>query len=296
MALGPRLDLRQTQTLVMTPQLRQAIKLLQYLQPRGGELRRGGAGAESAARARRQRRSCRTPSVPHPIRCRSGSARPPMRRSWRSGRHAADRDGRAARCRSWRDLRRRRRRRRCAIQLGDRRPRRCDADFDTDERGIDDFADERRSLREYLGEQLRLSFDDPVDRMIGAHLIALLCPAGRLTADPAAIADAMAIPLRARRGGARAHDAVRSGRAVRARSEGMPCRAACRAQPARSGDGGAARQSRSAGAAGTAAADGGLRRRCRGPCRDDRRDPQPRSEAGGELRLGAGASWSSPTS
>jgi RNA polymerase sigma-54 factor len=31
--------------------------------------------------------------------------------------------------------------------------------------------------------------------MIGAHLIALLCPAGRLTAEPAAIADAMAIPL-----------------------------------------------------------------------------------------------------
>ena len=30
MALGPRLDLRQHQTLVMTPQLRQAIKLLQY--------------------------------------------------------------------------------------------------------------------------------------------------------------------------------------------------------------------------------------------------------------------------
>jgi RNA polymerase sigma-54 factor len=30
MALGPRLELRQTQTLVMTPQLRQAIKLLQY--------------------------------------------------------------------------------------------------------------------------------------------------------------------------------------------------------------------------------------------------------------------------
>src|SRR5579872_6406314 len=30
MAIAPRLDLRQTQTLVMTPQLRQAIKLLQY--------------------------------------------------------------------------------------------------------------------------------------------------------------------------------------------------------------------------------------------------------------------------
>ena len=30
MALGPQLDLRQSQSLVMTPQLQQAIKLLQY--------------------------------------------------------------------------------------------------------------------------------------------------------------------------------------------------------------------------------------------------------------------------
>ena len=30
MAMGPRLDLRQSQSLVMTPQLRQAIKLLQF--------------------------------------------------------------------------------------------------------------------------------------------------------------------------------------------------------------------------------------------------------------------------
>src|SRR5436309_13098757 len=30
MAIGPRLELRQGQTLVMTPQLRQAIQLLQY--------------------------------------------------------------------------------------------------------------------------------------------------------------------------------------------------------------------------------------------------------------------------
>src|SRR5579871_2105652 len=30
MAIGPRLDFRQSQTLVMTPQLRQAIKLLQF--------------------------------------------------------------------------------------------------------------------------------------------------------------------------------------------------------------------------------------------------------------------------
>ena len=30
MAMGPRLEFRQTQSLVMTPQLRQAIKLLQF--------------------------------------------------------------------------------------------------------------------------------------------------------------------------------------------------------------------------------------------------------------------------
>jgi len=67
--------------------------------------------------------------------------------------------------------------------------------FSSDDRTIDDVADERPPLRDHLGEQLRLSFPDSVDRMIGAHLIALLCPAGRLTADPVAIAHAMALPL-----------------------------------------------------------------------------------------------------
>ena len=66
--------------------------------------------------------------------------------------------------------------------------------FEGDDRGIDDFAGGERSLRDHLGEQLRLNFTDPVDRMIGAHLIALLCPAGRLTADPMAIAHAMGLP------------------------------------------------------------------------------------------------------
>jgi RNA polymerase sigma-54 factor len=67
--------------------------------------------------------------------------------------------------------------------------------FSGDERTIEDLADERPPLRDFLGEQLRLSFADPVDRMIGAHLIALLCPAGRLTAQPELIAQAMALPV-----------------------------------------------------------------------------------------------------
>jgi RNA polymerase sigma-54 factor len=67
--------------------------------------------------------------------------------------------------------------------------------FEGDDRGIDDFAGSDRSLRDHLGEQLRLNFSDPVDRIVGAHLIALLCPAGRLTAQPEAIAKAMVLPL-----------------------------------------------------------------------------------------------------
>lgn len=63
--------------------------------------------------------------------------------------------------------------------------------FAEDLRGIEDLAASPRSLREHLGEQLRLGFEDPADRLIGAHLIALLDPAGRLTADPAALATAL---------------------------------------------------------------------------------------------------------
>jgi RNA polymerase sigma-54 factor len=67
--------------------------------------------------------------------------------------------------------------------------------FTGDDRTIEDMADERPPLREHLGEQLRLSIHDPIDRIIGAYLIALLDPAGRLSAAPQAIAQAMAVPL-----------------------------------------------------------------------------------------------------
>ena len=60
---------------------------------------------------------------------------------------------------------------------------------------LDDVAESGQSLQEHLGAQLRLAFNDPADRLIGAHLIALLCPAGRLTAEPADIADAMDVSL-----------------------------------------------------------------------------------------------------
>ena len=58
------------------------------------------------------------------------------------------------------------------VRLGDGRG--GSQGFDDDTRGIDDFAAATATLREHLGEQLRLTFHEPVDRMIGATLLALL--------------------------------------------------------------------------------------------------------------------------
>jgi len=63
--------------------------------------------------------------------------------------------------------------------------------FETDERGIEETLENRPSLREHLSEQMRLTFEDRQERLIGATLIALLDPAGRLTAEPAEIAHAL---------------------------------------------------------------------------------------------------------
>jgi RNA polymerase sigma-54 factor len=193
MALTPRLDLRQTQALVMTPQLRQAIKLLQYSNTEVAsfveeELERNpllerderselpdteraapdqlpGRASEMVDAAQLAQADTLPAEAVAPLDTDLGE-------TYDEGGVA---DG--------------------APLAGSIFGRGGASNFEADDRGIDEVADERRPLREYLGEQLRLSFGDPVDRLIGAHLIALLCPAGRLTADPAAIADAMAVSL-----------------------------------------------------------------------------------------------------
>jgi RNA polymerase sigma-54 factor len=63
-----------------------------------------------------------------------------------------------------------------------------DGDF-----GPDDFREMPRSLHEDLGEQLRLTFSDRVDRLIGAHLITLLDPAGRITIGSEELGQALGI-------------------------------------------------------------------------------------------------------
>ncbi len=63
--------------------------------------------------------------------------------------------------------------------------------FETDDRGLEDMLETRTSLRDHLSEQLRFSFSERAERLIGAHLIALLEPSGRLSTDPANIARAL---------------------------------------------------------------------------------------------------------
>jgi RNA polymerase sigma-54 factor len=67
--------------------------------------------------------------------------------------------------------------------------------FEGDDRGLEDTLQTRPSLREHLSEQMRLTFDGREDRLIGGTLIAMLDPAGRLSADPADIARALGTDL-----------------------------------------------------------------------------------------------------
>ncbi|MBI0435370.1 RNA polymerase factor sigma-54 [Roseomonas sp. KE0001] len=177
MAIGPRLDLRHTQSLVMTPQLRQAIKLLQ-----SSNMEVIAFVEEELERNPLLERDER-PTPEDAQTAREPAAAPPPADSFETV-AAATLPGEAEAPLDIRDW--------SNVYDSDPPARGGRADFDEDPRGIDELAVERRrSLREELGEQARLAFDDPQDRRIAAQLIALLHPSGRLLAEDAAIAAAL---------------------------------------------------------------------------------------------------------
>jgi RNA polymerase sigma-54 factor len=186
MALGPRLEFRQSQTLVMTPQLRQAIKLLQF------------SNLEVAAFVDEEIE--RNPLLDHDERPEAIGERPGLDQPERPAETAdsADLVG--------------------ATTMPEAGEGPLDHEFDgyeamgpadgltlqtassgsggaqnfeTDDRGLEDMLETRTSLRDHLSEQLRFSFSERAERLIGAHLIALLEPSGRLSTDPANIARAL---------------------------------------------------------------------------------------------------------
>ncbi|MBU6497852.1 MAG: RNA polymerase factor sigma-54 [Rhodospirillales bacterium] len=184
MALGPRLDLRQSQSLVMTPQLRQAIKLLQFSNIEAAafveeELERnpllerdegldGGAPERPAPDQRPLADPAETPDLAESVRSEvlpSEAAAPldtpDYAETYDPGSASDGARGGAGQ------------------------------GFEGEERGIDEFAEAAATLREHLGEQVRLSFHDPGERMIGAALIALLEPSGRLSISAEGLAAAL---------------------------------------------------------------------------------------------------------
>ena len=186
MAMGPRLEFRQTQSLVMTPQLRQAIKLLQFtnmeatafveeelqrnpllerdertdVQPErpAPDQRAEGLGELDAVALLRREKLPDAVEADHSNSFDAGTV------SDGGGPGGTLSDGGYA-----------------STAKGSQRD-------SGDERGIDDLVEAPRSLRAHLGEQLRLGFTDPVDRMVGAQLIAALDPAGRVGVSTADLA------------------------------------------------------------------------------------------------------------
>jgi RNA polymerase sigma-54 factor len=61
--------------------------------------------------------------------------------------------------------------------------------------GFDSTGDERPNLREHLEQQARLAFPEPLDLVIATGLISVLDKAGRISDPPEAIASALGIPL-----------------------------------------------------------------------------------------------------
>jgi RNA polymerase sigma-54 factor len=181
-AIGPRLDLRQSQALVMTPQLRQAIKLLQCSNLEvaafvAEELERNPfleiderplPGPDAGPREERAPALAETAPLDAIARAEalpSEAAAPLDVADWSNVYDAGE----------------------APLRRGGR----AEAAEDEEPR---DIAAAPLPLRERLAQEIRLAFADRTDRLIAAHMLALLEPSGRLSVPDAAIAAALGCP------------------------------------------------------------------------------------------------------
>ena len=182
-AISPRLDLRQTQSLVMTPQLRQAIKLLQFSNleatafveeelERNPLLERDESPEPGGPERPAPDQVLLANAVPADAATAVASDMLPAEAPVDLPEYAEPYDPGGAGD---------------GVSFG----RGGSAGFEDDERTIDDYAAPAGTLREHLSEQVRLSFGDPAERLIGAAMIALLEPSGRLPVEDAALAAAL---------------------------------------------------------------------------------------------------------
>jgi RNA polymerase sigma-54 factor len=188
MALTQRLEFRQSQALVMTPQLMQAIKLLQlsnldlaaYVE---GELERNPllerANEGPPEGNQREEAAAEAPGEAAEV---NGSAA--IEDSFDTGIENVFPDAEAparpaqnepAAYSEW-----------AGVGSGGRE----DGDYN-----LEAFVSAEATLADHLGEQLALAIADPARRMIGRHLIDLVDEAGYLAGDLTAIAERLGAPL-----------------------------------------------------------------------------------------------------
>jgi RNA polymerase sigma-54 factor len=201
MALTQRLEIRQSHALVMTPQLMQAIKLLQlsnldlaaYVD---GELERNPLLERPEGEPDSERRVSEPQEAPTPE---NGASEwldgPPADRTNGTESRgavdlddgaAADTDAAASRANNadaapgyseW-------------AGAGTGAGRREDGDYN-----LEAFVSVEATLVDHLAEQLTLAVADPVRRMIGQYLIDMVDEAGYLVGDLAQVAEKLAAPL-----------------------------------------------------------------------------------------------------
>ena len=185
MVLSPKLELRQGQQLVMTPQLQQAIRLLQLSNielcsfieaelERNPLLEREEVPAEEgavAAVAAEEEADWSDRDDAMPLDGAPAAAKEPGPSNAGDG-SASDLEQAA-----WAAL----------------RPRTANS-FDSDTGGLDRVLSSGASLMEHLTGQLNLAITDPAQRLIGAHLIHMVDEAGYLIGDLNELADRLGAP------------------------------------------------------------------------------------------------------
>ncbi|MBF0304834.1 MAG: RNA polymerase factor sigma-54 [Alphaproteobacteria bacterium] len=179
MGLSPRLDLRQSQSLVMTPQLQQAIKLLQLSNmeltnfveqelERNPLLERDEGDHDGPDEAPRP--DLQPPPEPALLDAVQGQTESPLDievdNTWNNDSPSDGEGGEAFA--DW--------------------GRGGSAGFDGDDGNLEQTVARDVSLREHLVSQLNLDIHDPADKLIGLHLIEMLDGAGWIGGDLAELA------------------------------------------------------------------------------------------------------------
>ena len=169
MALSPRLDLRQSQSLVMTPQLQQAIKLLQLSQAElmafvEQELERNPLLERDEQAAEGRVEASIAESAPATSAETAAEAEATERWADAAGSEGEGKLDLAGDPVAWQSL--------------ERRPA-----VEEDLPGLDQTLTRPPTLRDHLLDQLHLDLREPAERLIGLHLLELVDEAGYVQGD-----------------------------------------------------------------------------------------------------------------